>query len=402
MADRPGRLLPEAPRPSLPALAGIRGLACVPVLLFHVSSATPLTQRSGTFQVVFAHVGVGAVMVFMWMSGYLILAPILSGQARGRPVAPPGRFTVQRVMRLYPVYWFVLVAAVVATGVDSFDPGEWLLMLSLGYVVVPSLFYRGLIVSWTLAVDMAFYLVVAACLPVLGRLAPAGSPLAVVRRAQRLVLGTLVGIAVVASVALLGTEAATGWEAGLLAGAPAIFLVIFTGAVVAYLVDADRLPPTVRLLGRTPWLALLIGGGLLMVACIFPLPPGVVGKPSGFPLTGVLLTSAALATVVLLPAVTDPAGTSAYHRFLGTNVLRWLGEVSYGVYLWQIPVLHVVQARADIGVEDLWWAIPVTGAGTLALAIPTYVLVETPVRDAVRRRLGARQHLAATEAGTRA
>jgi peptidoglycan/LPS O-acetylase OafA/YrhL len=386
-------LLPEAPRPGLPALAGLRGLACLPVLLFHVSSATPLTTRPGMFQEVFAAFGITAVMVFMWMSGYLILQPILAAHGAGRPAAPPVRFIIQRALRLYPVYWFVLVVAVLVLDVDSFTAGEWVLMLTLVYVASGPMFYRGLIVSWTLAADMLFYLIVMACLPVLRRLAPPGSSREVALRAQRRVLAGLVAIAAAGTVIIFVADLGFGWDAGLVAGAPVIGLVIFTGSVMAYVVTHDRLPPTLRQLARTPWLSLL-------AASTFDLPPGLVGKPDGVPLVGVLLVGAAIATAVCLPAVVDPEGTSAYHRFLGSNPLRWLGETSFGIYLWQIPVLHVVETQVELGVDDLWWAIPVTGLGTLALAIPTYLLVETPVRDAVRRRLGSRRTLARPPAPT--
>jgi peptidoglycan/LPS O-acetylase OafA/YrhL len=399
MSGRRG-LLPEAPRPGLPALAGLRGLACLPVLLFHVSSSTPLTTRSGLFQQAFAPLGITAVMVFMWMSGYLILQPILVAHGEGRPTAPPVRFIIQRALRLYPVYWFVLVVAVVVIRVDTFTAGEWALMLSLVYVASGPMFYRGLIVSWTLAADMLFYLIVMACLPVLRWLAPPGSSRDVALRAQRQVLAGLVAIAATGTIVIFVADLGFGWDAGLVAGAPVIGLVIFTGSVMAYVVTHDRLSPTLRLLARTPWVSLLFAVGLLAVASTFDLPPGLVGQPEIVPLIGVLLIGAGIANTVCLPAVVDPDGTSAYHRFLGSNALRWLGEISFGVYLWQIPVLHVVETQVDLGVDDLWWAIPVTGLGTLALAIPTYLLVETPVRDAVRRRLGSRRTLARPPAPT--
>lgn len=393
MTDR-RRLLPEAPRPGYPALAGLRGLACLPVMLFHVASSTPFTTGPGVVPLLLAPIGLAAVMTFLWMSGFLIWLPVLTGHRRGRPVPRPGRFLGQRVARVYPMYWFALLVGVFVMRIDSFDPGEWLLMLSLAYVAVPEMFYRGLVVSWTLAVDMIFYVVVAASLPVLARAAPPDAGPARATLVQVRVIGGIIAATVGLVVVMLAIEAATDYDAGLLGGAPAVGLVIFTGAAWALAKSADRIPSWVVEGCRTPWLSVLVGVGFLLMAATFDIPRGLIGQPRTAPLVGCLVTLALTASAFALPAVVDPEGGSLYHRFLGTNPMRWLGELSYGIYVWQIPVLAILETQWGLDdVGDLLWGVPALTVGTFALAVPSYLLVETPARDAARRWIGSRVDL---------
>ena len=80
---------------------------------------------------------------------------------------------------------------------------------------------------------------------------------------------------------------------------------------------------------------------------------------------------------VLVGAVADPAGLLG--RALGRQPWRWLGERSYGIYLWHWPVLMLTRPGVDIDVSP-GLAIVLRLAAVLALAELSYRFVELPVR----------------------
>ena len=112
---------------------------------------------------------------------------------------------------------------------------------------------------------------------------------------------------------------------------------------------------------------------------------------------GILLLS--LATAVLVGAVVQPA--SVVGPVLGVLPLRWIGERSYGIYLWHLPVVAFmpqavlatsplvragVQLALIILLSALSWAVlenPIRRHGLLgALGQRRYEMVATPVEPA--------------------
>lgn len=91
----------------------------------------------------------------------------------------------------------------------------------------------------------------------------------------------------------------------------------------------------------------------------------------------------ALATALVIAVAAHPAGHIG--PLLDRQPLRWIGERSYGLYLWHFPIFAVTRPQLDI---------PVDGAANLALRLAltvavaecSYRYVEQPVRHG---RLGA-------------
>ncbi|MBO3095994.1 acyltransferase family protein [Cellulomonas dongxiuzhuiae] len=373
---------PATPGPSRPArlphlrgLDGVRALAVVAVLLYHL-------------RVPWAPGGFLGVDVFFVLSGYLVATLVLEEvEATGR--FRTGRFLARRVRRLVPALLAVLAGAAAAGLVarDALTSLRGDLLAALTYTsnwwqVVADRSYFELTGRppllqhlWSLAVEAQFYLAVplVALLALRAGRARVGQVAAVLTVASTVAMGVLaaragmpvpqdptrvyVGTDTHAMGLLLGVAAATVWRPWRTWRA--------TGSWAAERGDAVRRFEA----GVTDVAGVLALAGV--VACVALVDEFSVGLYRGG-----FLAFAGL-TVVLVGAAADPAGLLG--RALARQPLRWLGERSYGIYLWHWPVLMLTRPDQDVTLPD--WAAPLVRVGvTLLVAEASYRWVEMPVR----------------------
>ena len=93
---------------------------------------------------------------------------------------------------------------------------------------------------------------------------------------------------------------------------------------------------------------------------------------------------------LLLPLVLGPAG-HAYPRSMASPVMRQLGTISYGIFLWHLFVLETGSRLIGITSFTGWfWLLwPLTVVGTVLFAHVSYVLVERPAQEYSHRRTAA-------------
>ena len=91
------------------------------------------------------------------------------------------------------------------------------------------------------------------------------------------------------------------------------------------------------------------------------------------------LTTAALVAVVAHPKAR--VGT----LLLGWRPLRWVGERSYGIYLWHWPVFMVTRPGLDVPLDG-WKLLALRLAVTILLAHLSYRCVEQPIRHGALSR----------------
>ena len=115
------------------------------------------------------------------------------------------------------------------------------------------------------------------------------------------------------------------------------------------------------------------------MACI----PGAFGQGS-FTSGGYLLRDAlftAIGVGLLVPAAFPSAGRGLVRAILGNPVLRWLGVISFGIYLYHFAVL-VQLARWGLKdhepVNDLAAWLTAALAGAVALAALSWYVIERP------------------------
>ncbi|WP_295820529.1 acyltransferase family protein [uncultured Microbacterium sp.] len=365
-----------SPSPRFAGLDGLRALAVLLVVVYHLFPGWLLQS------------GFVGVDVFFVISGFLITSLLLREHDRTGRIAL-GAFWARRARRLLPA---LAVVVTVSASVAWLIGGD--VLLGLGRQVLGAITFSSNWASisagasyfagtqpellrnlWSLAVEEQFYVLWPLLLPVF---------LLLPRRGMR------------AAVAMVLAAASLAWAAQLVGiGAGSVDLTrayygtdthafgLLLGVAMAF-----------ALAGRTAWSASArpsIGG-------VVPAWTAVVGTASviGIIIVGALPGGAERYPLVpaiasALTAVAIAAATHAGSWFghaLDVAPLRWIGERSYGIYLWHWPIV-VLLALATTG-GFLEESVPVSvglGAAALTLGVSaaSYRLLEQPVR-----RLGFR------------
>jgi peptidoglycan/LPS O-acetylase OafA/YrhL len=356
----------------LPALDGVRGLAAVVVVLYHVSLIAQPFASGGTAERVWDGVtesplklffaGTEAVLVFFVLSGLVVVLPLLRGS-----VSWPA-FFASRLVRLYVPVWGALafaaaLIALVPRPASAVSPGEWISEANASTVTLASLLREASLTPvsydivntlWSLRWEVIF----TASLPL-------AVGLAVLLRRHTAALVS-VGAAVVVATVL-----------GRVAGVDAlVYLPVFLlGTLVAV-----RLADIIAWAGRRPrplcWALVGWSSALVLVASWIGRPIA----PAGGRTSDVLWGLAALGALgIVIVAVCSPGAG----RVLRARVPQWLGTVSFSLYLVHVPVIVTV---AYVVGDRSWWLVGLVGVPLSVLAAWAFhAAVERPSHRLARR-----------------
>lgn len=317
-----------------PALDGLRALAVLCVVMTHIGFQTGRTFQ-GTFGALLARLDFG-VTIFFLLSGFLLYGPFVRAQLLGRPQPSVATYLRNRALRILPGYWVVVLVVVPVMASGYLHPGELLDQLLLLQVYAPNHLLPGLTQMWSLSVEVAFYL----ALPMVPLVARRRiRPL----RAQAWVLAAMVLTSVLWTVSTRGLGLPDPQVGGLWLPTYLDWFALGMGLAVLRAwhdtTGQGRLLDQVGDAGGTCW---------AVAALLFWLTATPLGGPRGLELAtpGQALTKHLLyggaALFLLLPAVFGTDERSPVRRLLESRPARWVGKVSYGVFLWHLLVLDLV------------------------------------------------------------
>jgi peptidoglycan/LPS O-acetylase OafA/YrhL len=345
----------------VPALTGVRALAAILVLATHAAYTTG-KYTHGYLGVVYSRLEIG-VPIFFVLSGFLLFGPWVRAAVAGTAAPSLSRYARHRVRRIMPAYVVTVLAAYLIYHFREAGPNPGhsvnglLRNLTLTQIYTDSYLYshlhQGLTQMWSLAVEVAFYLV-------------------------------LPGLAYLLLVLLCRRR----WRPGLLLVGLAGLALISPAWMV--LVHETEILPDGASLWLPGYLAWFIGGMMLTVlaamgvrsywfiavplatVCFFIAATPIAGEPTTSP-TGLaqavvkIAFYAVIATLVVAPLALGDRG--CYTRLLASRPMVWLGEISYEIFLVHLIVMELAM------VEILHWRVytgsmPVLFIVTLALTIP--------------------------------
>jgi len=363
----------------MPGLDGLRAIAVIAVILFHLGFD-------------WAPGGMLGVGVFFTLSGYLI-TDILLGQLNARGRIKLVAFWLARARRLLPAL-FVMLAIVVAW-VTIFGPAQ------------PDQFRKGVISAvfyvnnwqqifanvsyfarfeaegpldhlWSLSVEEQFYIVWPFLL-LLGVKLVRERPLPSGVR-PRLALLTIAGA--LASTILMAILYKPSLDPSrIYFGTDTRSAGLLFGAALAMVWPSRKLSRGIAPQARNTLDAMGVAGLLIIALMIWQ-----TGELSSFLYRGGFMVLS-LATVMVLMPLTHPA--CRLGGWLGVRPLRWVGVRSYGIYLWQTPVIVLTSPQGIHGHSLVRSLLQV--AAIFAIAAASWHFVEEPIRHGAIGRFFARR-----------
>jgi len=349
----------------MPGLDGIRGIGVVVVMLFH----------AGQF-----HAGAAVIDAFFLLSGFLITGLLLGEREKYGSIGL-GAFWARRVRRLLPALFFMLAGialiALVWAEADELATIRKDGLATLGYVANWNAIYGSqdywdlfkapspLEHTWSLAIEEQFYLI----WPLLFV-----GVLTFTRGSVKILLTVCAGLAV----------ASTAWmwylyEPGqsvqrLYLGTDTRATAFLAGCGLACLLHWRGEVTSRR--GRVV-LETAAAFSLVAIALIW----GFVDGNNPFVYRGGLFTHAALMLVLIAAVAHSSQGPSA--RFLSWRPFVLVGLISYGLYLWHLPVFIVLNEQRT-GLSG-WDLTAIRIAVSIAIATLSYLVIENPIRRGALR-----------------
>jgi peptidoglycan/LPS O-acetylase OafA/YrhL len=317
------------------ALDGLRGVAILAVMGYHMTVLPGRSPIDELFVLRVSSAGWWGVELFFVLSGFLITGILLD--TRGQP-GQLRNFWARRALRILPLYYAVLLVSLVVlpqldhaklerfARIRGDELWYWLHLQNFA-IALHGIRHGILDVTWSLAIEMQFYLL---------------WPFAVAVLAPRRLMH--------ACVALLATSIA--WRAWLLAAGTTpteIYLLtpgridgLVLGAMVAAAYRCDQVWVR-RLLGGPAFWASLAG---VLVIHVFSDPEVssefAWSRPAW---QSVGFTLLALAFAGLLSRTVEPGRDGPARRVLEHPVLRSFGKYSFAMYLFHLPLRAFIRDR---------------------------------------------------------
>ena len=377
------------------ALDSLRGFSTILIVVYHTFSASGYpAAHAESFGAYIGRLNVG-VAIFFLLSGFLIFRPFAQVLIHNLPLPEVRSFYLKRAARIIPGYWFALFFL---AGIDSLtipNASGFLRNIFLVNPFTTSNVFSGIRQSWTLSVELSFYLLV----PVFVLLLLQQS----MRKNRPISISTLF---LAISLLFIGTyvfrlfhhlthfwflETANIWL-------PSHMDTIGLGMSIAVLVEApetSRLASKIRtIIANHSGLLFLCSILVWMLSANINMTIGIVQADFHIDLLCHFLYSIAS---LLLVAPLCVAPKSLLTKILSLRLFAWLGTISYGIYLWHMAFLGGNFAEKYMPYTEndgqVLLRFLVVLPASIAIASLSYYVLERPIMRAINNRFSLKKEL---------
>jgi len=374
----------------LQGIDGLRGLAAIAVFGVHFNQIVDFDLQSGPFDLyLFLSNGEYGVALFFILSGFLLSQPFWKSILYQADWPDMKTYFIHRLARILPAYYLALTTLIILSGYWRY-PEAWTdIVLHYSFLFNYTEFSIFSINApfWTLAVEVQFYCLLPLLFLFLRRFSLPG------------IIGTLLLLSLVAyalhywlvssidkNIAWPGSPALT-WirpygavvTHSLLAHLPHFFIGIICGGLLLQLSITQSHTNN----SRNWHYEIIFWASLILVLLLMATGLGealqIPFGRYGLPLTPLLLGAMILGT----------PHTRIAALILGSGPFRILGMLSYGIYIYHLPVLRLIDrtmAESSMDAAEHWVILGLSSLTlTLLAATISYFLVERPALSLARR-----------------
>jgi peptidoglycan/LPS O-acetylase OafA/YrhL len=383
----PDVVAPPPRHPRFPLSDGVRGVAAISVVIVHSwLFAGRFGDGTGLENRLVVRLD-SMVAIFFLLSAFLLYRPMVAYRAGG-PAAPRVRdFARRRFLRIYPAYWVALTCLAIVPGLAGVFSDKWWVFYSLTEYLHPITStaacegqgYRcGLLQSWTLTVELTFYVILPIFAALTARLAR-GRAVRSWLRTELILIAFLGVMSLTLDLLPISLREQTWFAYSFAAHFDWLGLGLALAILsVAYGRREEELPPPLRIAASNPGMCWIGAIGLYFVTVIAFKPiPFTVADFTNQEFLAIHLLQCGIAALLVIPVVFGDPNVGIPRRILANRYLLWMGLVSYGFYLWQVTI------GINLGFGSAKEGFVTVLIGTVIIALPlaaiSYYLIERPL-----------------------
>ncbi|GAK31227.1 acyltransferase [Weissella oryzae SG25] len=345
---------------------GLRTLAVVGVIVYHLLPN-------------FLPGGFLGVIIFFSLTGYLITDLLRQERIQNGKIAVK-QFYQRRIRRLFPLLFFVVSTSTIYIAIFQRN-----LLVHLRGAVLSSLLYVNNFWQilqgtsyfdrfgnespfkhiWALSIEGQFYLLWPIVFIVLSYFFK-GS------KGNKTIFNILFALSIISAVVMAflfhpGTDPSRVYY-----GSDTRAFAFLLGGALAFVWPSSGLSKKIPSENRN--VLDLLGLGSLILMVVFYL---FVSDASAFVYQGGMYLFS-IFTVLLILVVAHPATITG--RLLTTPFFKYIGSRSYGIYLWQFPIMVFFEAKVDVGRQPILYTLIEIGLILLASEL-SYRYIEQPLKN---------------------
>ena len=386
----------------LSGIEGLRGLAAGVVVFHHVASYLSGKDAGVLFEVskLCAH----GLTLFFALSGFLLFKPFVEAIIGGAAAPSLKRYAMNRAVRIYPAYIVILVTVSVFIGaaftggapeLNMPDPVGFIhdpVMLIVNALIiqtyVPGFILTGIGPAWSLTAEVLFYFLLPVICWCMRRLVAAGvSKWVAILTPIGVLIATGITITIWAAGLKSGLDPLAKYEASWGQTWSAVLERSFFGQ--ADLFAYGMLAAVALVVLRTGGISMIVQPKVLITGCAVSglVVLSLLAVPTLFG-NAIGVAAGLLILGVTVPFMRQSRNRNSLASILEIAPLRYLGLISYSVYLWHVPVIWWLRERgftAGPDPEGLLLNTVLIAFTTLALAVVTFHVLENPAMKMNRK-----------------